>query len=266
MKSYNETVNNVFRRINEYETVQKRKRKIISRTVTSLCCACMIAIIGIGSHNIMTSSPWGNEQTESNHNNPGIVNPDQSANLPNNAGSVLPPKNEQTESNHNNPSIVNPDQPANLPNNAGSVLPPKQVIRSYPCSEPERYVLPKNGEILITKPLYTATKEYGDSVVYEIEVYLLNNAESYLNNEAEWMQEYERISKIMEDEQLGLSTYNDDNGQKCYMLLGVVSKDFIDNFPVSDQYGYYITLSGGTDECTAQDPNIDIYNGKASQK
>ena len=233
MKSYNETVNNVFRRINEYETVQKRKRKIISRTVTSLCCACMIAIIGIGSHNIMTSSPWGNEQTESNH---------------------------------NNPSIVNPDQPANLPNNAGSVLPPKQVIRSYPCSEPERYVLPKNGEILITKPLYTATKEYGDSVVYEIEVYLLNNAESYLNNEAEWMQEYERISKIMEDEQLGLSTYNDDNGQKCYMLLGVVSKDFIHNFPVSDQYGYYITLSGGTDECTAQDPNIDIYNGKASQK
>ena len=56
------------------------------------------------------------------------------------------------------------------------------------------------------------------------------------------------------------------NGQKRYMLLGVVSKDFIDNFPVSDQYGYYITLSGGTDECTAQDPNIDIYNGKASQK
>lgn len=73
MKSYNETVNNVFRRINEYETVQKRKRKIISRTVTSLCCACMIAIIGIGSHNIMTSSPWGNEQTESNHNNPDMT-------------------------------------------------------------------------------------------------------------------------------------------------------------------------------------------------
>lgn len=243
MKSYDETVKDVFLRMNEYEAVQKRKRRIISRTVTSLCCACMIAIIGIGSHNIITSPSWDNEQTESNHNNPSIVNSDQ-----------------------HNPGIVNPGQPANLPNNAGSVLPPKQVIRSYPCSEPERYVLPKNGEILITKPLYAATKEYGDSVVYEIEVYLLNNAESYLSNEAEWMQEYERISKITEDEQLGLSTYNDGNGQKCYMLLGVVSKDFIDNFPVSDQYGYYITLSGGTDECTAQDPNIDIYNGKASQK
>ena len=243
MKSYDETVKDVFLRMNEYEAVQKRKRRIISRTVTSLCCACMIAIIGIGSHNIITSPSWDNEQTESNHNNPSIVNSDQ-----------------------HNPGIVNPGQPANLPNNAGSVLPPKQVIRSYPCSEPERYVLPKNGEILITKPLYAATKEYGDSVVYEIEVYLLNNAESYLSNEAEWMQEYERISKITEDEQLGLSTYNDGNGQKCYMLLGVVSKNFIDNFPVSDQYGYYITLSGGTDECTAQDPNIDIYNGKASQK
>ena len=243
MKSYDETVKDVFLRMNEYEAVQKRKRRIISRTVTSLCCACMIAIIGIGSHNIITSPSWDNEQTESNHNNPSIVNSDQ-----------------------HNPGIVNPGQPANLPNNAGSVLPPKQVIRSYPCSEPERYVLPKNGEILITKPLYAATKEYGDSVVYEIEVYLLNNAESYLSNEAEWMQEYERISKITEDEHLGLSTYNDGNGQKCYMLLGVVSKDFIDNFPVSDQYGYYITLSGGTDECTAQDPNIDIYNGKASQK
>ena len=263
MKSYDETVKDVFLRMNEYEAVQKRKRRIISRTVTSLCCACMIAIIGIGSHNIITSPSWDNEQTESNHNNPSIVNSDQ-----HNPSIVNSDQHNPgiVNSDQHNPGIVNPGQPANLPNNAGSVLPPKQVIRSYPCSEPERYVLPKNGEILITKPLYAATKEYGDSVVYEIEVYLLNNAESYLSNEAEWMQEYERISKITEDEQLGLSTYNDGNGQKCYMLLGVVSKDFIDNFPVSDQYGYYITLSGGTDECTAQDPNIDIYNGKASQK
>lgn len=248
MKSYNETVNNVFRRINEYETAQKKKRKIISRTVIGFCCAFMIVIIGIGSHNVIASSPRNNEQTESRQSNPGM-------------------DSEKTEDVCNTPGYI-----ANSPYNAEPVLPPKQVIRSYPCSEPERYVLPKNGEILITKPLYYAMQEYEDSVLYEIEVYLLINGESYLDSEDELMQEYERISdamknsETMKNEHLGLSTYSDGNGQKSYMLLGVVSKNVIDSFPVSDRYGYYITLSGGTDECTAQEPNISVYNGKASQK
>ena len=48
MKNYDETINSVFERINEYEVEKKHKRKIITRTVTSLCCFCLVALLGIG--------------------------------------------------------------------------------------------------------------------------------------------------------------------------------------------------------------------------
>ncbi len=48
MKNYNETINSVFSRINEYEVEKKRKRKIMTRTVTSICCFCLVALLGIG--------------------------------------------------------------------------------------------------------------------------------------------------------------------------------------------------------------------------
>ena len=48
MKNYDETINSVFERINEYEVEKKHKRKIVTRTVTSLCCFCLVALLGIG--------------------------------------------------------------------------------------------------------------------------------------------------------------------------------------------------------------------------
>lgn len=48
MKNYDETINAVFNRINEYEIAKKRKRKIVMKTVTSLCCVCLVALLGIG--------------------------------------------------------------------------------------------------------------------------------------------------------------------------------------------------------------------------
>lgn len=48
MKSYDETINTVFDRIGEYKTAQKRKKKIIVRTVLPACCVALAAAIGIG--------------------------------------------------------------------------------------------------------------------------------------------------------------------------------------------------------------------------
>lgn len=48
MKSYDETISNVFDRIGEYETKQKRKRSNIIKTTVSFCCVCAIAIVGVG--------------------------------------------------------------------------------------------------------------------------------------------------------------------------------------------------------------------------
>lgn len=47
MKSYNEMANDVFRRIDRYKTEQQRKRKVLTRTITSLCCVCLVALMGI---------------------------------------------------------------------------------------------------------------------------------------------------------------------------------------------------------------------------
>lgn len=48
MKNYDETINSVFERINEYEIEKKRKRKTVTKTVISLCCVCLVALLGIG--------------------------------------------------------------------------------------------------------------------------------------------------------------------------------------------------------------------------
>lgn len=48
MKNYDETINSVFDRISEYEVQKKRKRKVIAKTVTSMCCFCLVALLGVG--------------------------------------------------------------------------------------------------------------------------------------------------------------------------------------------------------------------------
>lgn len=48
MKSYDETISNVFDRIGEYETKQKRKRSVITKTAASFCCVCAVALVGVG--------------------------------------------------------------------------------------------------------------------------------------------------------------------------------------------------------------------------
>ncbi len=48
MKSYNEMANNVFERRDQYETSKKHKRKILTRTLTPICCVCLVLLLGIG--------------------------------------------------------------------------------------------------------------------------------------------------------------------------------------------------------------------------
>lgn len=48
MKNYDETVNFVMEKINEYEIERKHKRKVLARTVGSLCCFCLTVLMGVG--------------------------------------------------------------------------------------------------------------------------------------------------------------------------------------------------------------------------
>ena len=48
MKNCDEMVNSLLERREQYNAEQKRKRSIITRTVTSMCCVCLIALFGFG--------------------------------------------------------------------------------------------------------------------------------------------------------------------------------------------------------------------------
>ena len=54
MKNIDETVNTVFDRIGQYHANQKHKKEILVKTVTPLCCLCVIAAIGL--------AVWGHGQ------------------------------------------------------------------------------------------------------------------------------------------------------------------------------------------------------------
>lgn len=48
MKNYNELANDVLRRIGEYETKKRIRRKVMKRVVTPVCCCCVAALLVIG--------------------------------------------------------------------------------------------------------------------------------------------------------------------------------------------------------------------------
>ncbi len=48
MKNSEEMVNSLLERRDRYVTEQKKKKTIITRTVTSMCCVCLVALLGFG--------------------------------------------------------------------------------------------------------------------------------------------------------------------------------------------------------------------------
>lgn len=48
MKNSEEMVNSLLERRDRYVTDQKKKKTIITRTVTSMCCVCLVALLGFG--------------------------------------------------------------------------------------------------------------------------------------------------------------------------------------------------------------------------
>lgn len=48
MKNYNEIANSVFERRDKYETEKRNRRRFIAKTVTPICCICLVALLGVG--------------------------------------------------------------------------------------------------------------------------------------------------------------------------------------------------------------------------
>lgn len=83
MKNYDETINSVFERINEYEVEKKRNKRTITRTVVSLCLLCSITLIGIWQSGLLAYVPsttpstiLENPTSTSEHDSPSLPETD----------------------------------------------------------------------------------------------------------------------------------------------------------------------------------------------
>ena len=78
MKNYDETIESVFQRIEEHKTVQKQRRKMIKKTVTSLGSICLVVLVCVGVWksgiiSVTSLNPSGNS---GNQGNPGYLGGD----------------------------------------------------------------------------------------------------------------------------------------------------------------------------------------------
>ena len=66
MKNYDETIDSVFSRINEYEIRKSQRKKVMTKTAVSVCCVCLVALVGLGMHQF-SQSPVAPQVTEPVH-------------------------------------------------------------------------------------------------------------------------------------------------------------------------------------------------------
>lgn len=48
MKNYNEMADSIFERRGKFETEKKKRKKLIIKTVTPICCLCLVVLTEVG--------------------------------------------------------------------------------------------------------------------------------------------------------------------------------------------------------------------------
>ena len=90
MKNYDETIESVFRRINEYEVAKKQKRNRMLKAALPLCCFCVAALVGVG---MWQSGLFGAKPPVPVDGTPGQASTDQpSESAPAESSTAAPPE------------------------------------------------------------------------------------------------------------------------------------------------------------------------------
>lgn len=224
MKNSEEMVNSLLERRDRYATEQKKKKAIITRTVTSMCCVCLVALLGFGM--------WKG----GSFNTPGVDTPGISAG-----------QDDVTGKGTKDEGLSNGDFTDALPNHTGVIDNPSsdtgrdgvKVISIYEAKNEidTKYKEPANGHIIFTYPLEEAMKEYGDSVLYDVRIYLFKNEAKVAFDNNPIKIEVERLQK------LGCSVSIEIYGDNQFYFAVKAKKSHLDNFVASEDYGYFIKLA-----------------------
>ncbi|MDD6275410.1 MAG: hypothetical protein PUB20_01090 [Clostridia bacterium] len=220
MKNCDEMVNSLLERRDRYVAEQKRKRKIIIRTATSMCCVCLVALLGFGM--------WQG----------GMFNTTQSETLNDNADTQTF-KNDADLSNKS--SVTANDNVGNYPNNYIPNGSEKTMISSFSINgtQSASYATPENGKVYFSIPLREAMNEYGDSVLYRVVVDVFNNREQLSSDSSQVQDECERLSDI--GYVVAYETVFDGESYHYYFTLHA-TYDELTEFIAKESYGYFMFL------------------------
>ena len=125
---------------------------------------------------------------------------------------------------------------------------PLPLIRDFPDSSNGKYKCPRPGQHIVTYPLQEAVGAHVDEdVVYYIRFEVMNDALGTMTTtqqQAFYQAEIDRmLAAGVEGVDFGVSTEIDADGTQKVVLFGLMhDPSFLDNFPDSEEYGYFIAL------------------------
>ena len=236
MKNCEEMVNSLFERREEYIAEQMKRRKVVTRTITSMCCVCMVVLLGVGA--------WRGGifdtvfQTEQDALYPGI-------------------KDDFNESGEGSSNTADVDV-GNYPSNYVPDGSEKRMISSYDLNglPPASYITPGNGEFYFSAPLQAAMNEYKDSVLYRVIIDLYNDKEQLSSGSSQVKAECERLSQ--NGYVVAYETFFDGKSNHYYFTVHATYEELV-SFNVNEDYGYLMFLYDEQME-TKEEPATEVYN------
>lgn len=229
MKSYTEIADAVFEKGNAQLQQVKRRRKSIRRGVA----VGALALIAVGA--VTASRLWLPQQKDE----PALT-ADAAANEPQQSEGIT-----QSSAAESTDAVNGVMQPFGEPITQNEPLP---LIRDFPDSSNGKYKCPRPGQHIVTYPLQEAVGAHVDEdVVYYIRFEVMNDALGTMTTtqqQAFYQAEIDRmLAACVEGVDFGVSTEIDADGTQKVVLFGLMhDPSFLDNFPDSEEYGYFIAL------------------------
>lgn len=254
MKNCDEMVNSLLERREQYVAEQKRKRKVITRTVTSMCCVCLVALcsFGVWKSGLFDTTPPVILDDLINIGEKDYINPDE---LNDNAQENTNNQTSETVNNNSSndssatPNIDNGNYPYNYSPNGSE----KTIISSFNVNgtPSASYATPENGKFSFSVPLREAMNEYGDTVLYCVVIDVFSGKEQLSSDSSQVQDECERLSNI--GYVVAYETVFDGETYHYYFTLHA-TYDELTEFVANESYGYFMFLYDERVESTGESP------------
>lgn len=250
MKNCDEMVNSLLERRDQYAAEQKRKRKVITRTVTSMCCMCLVILLSFGMCQIgmFDKTPPVTLDDSINIGEKDYINPDE---LNDNAQENT--NNQTSETVNNDSSATSNIDGGNYPNNYSPNGDEKTIISSFNVNGTlsASYATPENGKFHFSIPLREAMNEYGDTVLYRVVIDVFSGKEQLSSDSTQVQDECERLSNI--GYVVAYETIFDGETYHYYFTLHA-TYDELTEFVANESYGYFMFLYDERVESTVESP------------